>query len=115
MAKEAWSLPLWFECLFVVVSRLLVLLEGMVMVVVASSGSGNTIVCNSTSFLASVIHELPVRLDGARYRFVGPGCEGVVDNSRGNYVVVNIHKFYDVFTNMYPSSIIQKRSSRNAM
>ena len=90
MAKEAWSLPLWFECLFVVVSRLLVLLYGLVMVVVADSDSGNSIVCSSTSFLASVIHELPVRLDGARYPFFGPGCEGVVDNSRGNYVVVDI-------------------------
>ena len=70
MAKEAWSLPLWFECLFVVVSRLLVLLYSLV-VVVASGDSGNSIVCGSTSFLASVIHELPVRLDGARYPFLG--------------------------------------------
>ena len=96
MAKEAWSLPLWFECLLVVVSWLLVLLYGLVMVVVAISGSGNCIACCSTSFLASVIHELPVRLDGARHPFFEPGCEGVVDNGRRNYVVVNIHKFYDV-------------------
>ena len=85
------------------------------MVVVASGDSGTSVVCSSASFLASVIHELPVFLDGTRYPFLGSGCVGVVNDSCGNYVVVDVHEFYDVVADMYPCGIVQQWSPCNAL
>ena len=73
MAKVARAVPLWFEGFLVVVLRLLVLLYGLLVdvVVVAGGdvGAGAGAVSISASFFASVIHELPMFLDGTRNPF----------------------------------------------
>ena len=115
MAKEAWAVPLWFKGLLVVVLWLLVLLYALILDVVAGGNSGASVVCGSASFLASVIHELPMFLDGTRYPSLGSVCVGVVGDSCGNYVVVDVHEFYNVFADMYPCGIVQQWSPSNAL
>ena len=111
VAKEAGSLSLWFKHFFVVSVRLLVLVRLLAVVVVAHSTVGRISVSGSAAFPVVVVHLLPCLLDWAGDPLCGPGCVGIVDGGRRYDVVVDIHEFNDVLSNMYPSRVIQEWSS----
>ena len=111
VAKEAGSLSLWFKHFFAVAVWLLVLVHLLTVVVVAHSTVGRISVSGSAAFPVVVVHLLPCSLDWARDPLCGPGSVGIVDGGRRYDVVVDIHEFSDVLSNMSPGRVIQKLSS----